>query len=207
MKKLALLATAAAFGLSGAANAQDTLTFAGVTGPTGTIWNTSQGPNYALFVRTSNVGPFINPNNEVFSTGVSGDGANAFLINGEGFRPSDTVNSDTIYTLTLNFLSGNSLVGTYNSDLNSFLGGSSFTFGSSTYSLTEFSFERSLAQLVQPKVATPGGDSADYSGNFNVAAVAAAVPEPATWAMMIVGVGAVGGSMRVRRRNAKISFA
>ena len=34
---------------------------------------------------------------------------------------------------------------------------------------------------------------------------AAAVPEPATWAMMIVGVGFVGGSMRARSR--KVRFA
>ena len=33
-----------------------------------------------------------------------------------------------------------------------------------------------------------------------------AVPEPATWAMMMLGFGAVGGAMR-RRRNVKVSFA
>ncbi len=36
-------------------------------------------------------------------------------------------------------------------------------------------------------------------------AVAGAVPEPATWAMMIGGLGLVGASMR--RRSAKVSFA
>ncbi len=34
-----------------------------------------------------------------------------------------------------------------------------------------------------------------------------AVPEPATWAMMIGGFAAVGGSLRNRRRKTKISFA
>jgi hypothetical protein len=34
-----------------------------------------------------------------------------------------------------------------------------------------------------------------------------AVPEPATWAMMIVGFGIVGGSMRYRRRNTTVNFA
>lgn len=40
---------------------------------------------------------------------------------------------------------------------------------------------------------------------FTPAATAGAVPEPATWAMMIVGFGLVGGAMR--RRQAKIAFA
>jgi hypothetical protein len=34
-----------------------------------------------------------------------------------------------------------------------------------------------------------------------------AVPEPATWAMMILGLGAVGCSMRARRAQTKVSFA
>jgi hypothetical protein len=34
-----------------------------------------------------------------------------------------------------------------------------------------------------------------------------AVPEPATWAMMIIGFGAVGSAMRARRGKASVSFA
>jgi hypothetical protein len=47
------------------------------------------------------------------------------------------------------------------------------------------------------------GDKATFAGNFNVAAV----PEPATWAMMVGGVGMVGGAMRRRRVSTKVSFA
>lgn len=36
---------------------------------------------------------------------------------------------------------------------------------------------------------------------------AAAVPEPATWAFMIFGFGAVGASMRRRKQNVKVSYA
>lgn len=36
---------------------------------------------------------------------------------------------------------------------------------------------------------------------------AGAVPEPASWAMMIAGFGLVGGSMRYRRGNRTVSFA
>ena len=42
-------------------------------------------------------------------------------------------------------------------------------------------------------------------GNFNGTANITAVPEPATWAMMIAGFGLVGGTMR--RRSNKIAFA
>ncbi len=36
---------------------------------------------------------------------------------------------------------------------------------------------------------------------------AAAVPEPATWAMMMIGFGVVGASMRRRQRSVKVTFA
>lgn len=34
-----------------------------------------------------------------------------------------------------------------------------------------------------------------------------AVPEPATWAMMIIGFGVIGASMRSRRHNVKVSYS
>jgi hypothetical protein len=46
-----------------------------------------------------------------------------------------------------------------------------------------------------------------FAGSPGVLAVTAAVPEPATWAMMIGGFGMVGGAMRYRRRQPKVSFA
>ena len=42
------------------------------------------------------------------------------------------------------------------------------------------------------------GDIGSYSGTVNVAPV----PEPATWAMMILGMGMVGLGLRMRRRTA-----
>ena len=43
----------------------------------------------------------------------------------------------------------------------------------------------------------------DNAGGFSVAAV----PEPATWLMMIVGFGAIGAGMRARRARPAVSFA
>jgi hypothetical protein len=41
----------------------------------------------------------------------------------------------------------------------------------------------------------------------NIVLTAGSVPEPATWAMMIGGMGVVGGAMRRRRVSTKVSFA
>ena len=54
----------------------------------------------------------------------------------------------------------------------------------------------------------PGGGGTSYSAYVsdhgialvNYAFVESAVPEPAGWALMLVGLGAVGGSLRVRRQ-------
>ncbi len=43
--------------------------------------------------------------------------------------------------------------------------------------------------------------------NFETADVAAAVPEPSTWALMFVGFGAVGGAMRTKRRKTQAALA
>jgi hypothetical protein len=50
-----------------------------------------------------------------------------------------------------------------------------------------------------------GGDYLMSTGNIYRDFVGGAVPEPASWAMMIIGFGMVGGSMR--RRATKVSFS
>ena len=50
-------------------------------------------------------------------------------------------------------------------------------------------------------VAGTTGGAASFSGNLSFASVAA-VPEPGTWALMLLGFGAVGFSMRRRRSGA-----
>ncbi|MFD1786733.1 FxDxF family PEP-CTERM protein [Sphingomonas floccifaciens] len=48
--------------------------------------------------------------------------------------------------------------------------------------------------------------NASYTGNINFAA-GSAVPEPATWAMMLLGFGLVGATMRRRAATARVTFA
>ena len=43
--------------------------------------------------------------------------------------------------------------------------------------------------------------------NFRVTAVTSAVPETATWGLMIAGFGMMGAAVRTRQRSTKVSFA
>jgi len=47
----------------------------------------------------------------------------------------------------------------------------------------------------------------NVAGNLSVTDLTAAVPEPATWAMMLVGFGMIGATARYRRRATKIAYA
>lgn len=49
------------------------------------------------------------------------------------------------------------------------------------------------------------GTPAGYSGTLTLSPLSGAVPEPASWALMLGGFGLVGGTMRSRRRA--VSFA
>lgn len=49
----------------------------------------------------------------------------------------------------------------------------------------------------------PDGSNENFAGTFAITAV----PEPASWALMIMGFGAVGGSLRYRRRATTVAFA
>ena len=51
-----------------------------------------------------------------------------------------------------------------------------------------------------------GGGGGFELDNISLAA-ASAVPEPATWAMMLLGFGLIGSSLRTRRRSAKLVVA
>ena len=86
------------------------------------------------------------------------------------------------------------------------LNGQNFTVGQTG----QFEF-RYVADVhsASPNVLTvsgTSGSSASYSGTLNVAP-AAAVPEPASWAMLIGGVGLTGGMVRRRRQHTRVAYA
>ncbi len=81
--------------------------------------------------------------------------------------------------------------------------------------LAAYSANKKVAAItLYPNVAQYQHATGDYRQLFGNALAltagapsVAAVPEPATWAMMIGGCGMVGGSMRYRRRKTTVSFA
>ena len=77
--------------------------------------------------------------------------------------------------------------------------------------LTEHTFD-----LVEPGYLGFGATAApiksisftnSFIGIRNLSISAAAVPEPATWAMMLIGFGMMAASLRYRRAGTKVSFA
>ncbi len=53
-----------------------------------------------------------------------------------------------------------------------------------------------------------GGGNNDFAiGNLSLLTGGIGVPEPSSWALMIVGFGAVGGAMRTRRSKLSVRFA
>jgi hypothetical protein len=75
--------------------------------------------------------------------------------------------------------------------------------GSSFFGITSTTGVKSIAYgLANGGTTTGGSFSID-----NLTIGASAVPEPASWAMMIVGIGAVGATMRRRRTRTTVRFA
>jgi hypothetical protein len=78
---------------------------------------------------------------------------------------------------------------------------------------TQFEFGAGLFSRVY-SYSDPNGSSGTIqvgrglATQFTTSAIAAAVPEASTWAMMICGLGMVGGSMRYRRRQqVRVTYA
>lgn len=90
--------------------------------------------------------------------------------------------------------------------LNAFL---NFATPAGSYILRIGEFDFTLAEA-QSNVSDAGSMGDEFVVIFGdgVTDVVTSVPEPATWAFMIVGFGAVGGAMRRQRKaNVKVSYA
>ena len=215
MTKNALFAASLAVFSASPALAAPTITSAAVTGPSGTVWDTTANSFYTLFLQQP-FGNNLNPNDEAISSTVEEDGATDYTLAGDGFPTNMKMgNSDPFYTLTLVLTEGaqtETFSGTYVPLTGIFTALSGPTaFSSGTYALTDFAWYRSLSNVVGSYSVDSAvyagqsiGSKSDYLGAFTVMATAA-VPEPATWGMMIVGFGAVGATLR--RRSTKVAFA
>lgn len=201
MKGLLYLGAAAVACLATQTNAAD-LVSAEVSGPSGTIWNTAADSFYTLFL-VRPFGNIINPEDN-FTSAPTNFGSNDYALAGDGFPVGTSANSDLIYTLTLIFADGATITGQYFDS--TFSAGTSATVGNITYTMTGFGWDRSPANNVSAFRAVSGGDPADYTGQFAFSQVAAAVPEPATWGMMLLGFGMIGAASRQRRRAVRVSY-
>jgi hypothetical protein len=158
---------------------------------------TGPGTAYNNFVSAAGTGTFGN------NGSLTGAFTNVFtfVVTSRGIVASDFSNttprdgSSTDIDFTSATLTGNGMTTSYTklvgepTSLTEVWDITPFEIGAGTYTLTING--------------TAFGSKATYAGNFNVAAV----PEPATWAMMIGGIGMVGGAMRRRRVSTKVSFA
>lgn len=91
---------------------------------------------------------------------------------------------------------------------NSLLGSDTFTIPGGFTGMETLSV--SFANIARVEFGGSGfqGDSNVYADNFSFNQMGGAVPEPATWAFMILGFGAIGGAMRRQRKaNVKVSYA
>jgi len=158
---LALAASSAAVGLSGAANAAASISYAGGSGTFG-----NSGIAAGSFTDLLN-----------FTLPVSGTGNFTITTSSTGVDFKNVTIDGHAFSLTS--------VGPFDYG---FLIGQALTAGVKTLSI--------------------GGTSTgngSYGGSITFSA--AAVPEPATWAMMIGGLGLVGGAMRRRAKHQQLAVA
>ena len=222
MKKAAILAGAAlTFGMSAAPVAAEIVIVDA---------SSIQGAN-VLFNTGTQTGTSVTASTNTGSdnlrfTGTTVGGGNVISANGgqariEGAPDTSTPNpNDSLLLQTLQF--GLSDSGTFNNLEFNLLGGQATT---ATFVLTDnagdlFTFTRSLGsgsnffgvqgingQSIRNASLTCGAGGVGDVRQIRLDALSAtsAVPEPATWAMMLIGFGAVGHSLR-RRRSIKPSL-
>ncbi len=75
-----------------------------------------------------------------------------------------------------------------------------------TYQLLGANFTGAAAGSGPAELFYWDSNNGDNSGNISFS-IMAGVPEPTTWAMLILGFGVVGGAMRSRRRKVRVAFA
>lgn len=124
------------------------------------------------------------PNYFDSTTTVTAANGNPFTLN--TIDIADLFNNGTPAAITFHFSDGSTQLVT--TDLSP--GMQTFTFN--VANVTSFDF-------------TAAGDTAQYDNFVYTQGGAPGVPEPATWALMIGGLGLVGGAMR--RRTAKVTYA
>ena len=186
MKKILMAAVAATVAFAAAPSAQ-AAQFINVTGPSGNFGDDSVtctgGAAFCSFTRTFT---FVTP------TGFNLASSDISSI----FTGTNSATNIDFTSVTLNGVSFNTLstgIQEFRNLLNQTLlaGGVNTLFVSGNVGV--------------PAATTPA--DASFSGNLSFANAVTAVPEPATWGMMIVGFGMIGAAARSRKAKTTVKFA
>ena len=102
--------------------------------------------------------------------------------------------------------------GTYNASAYNFGTHLSVTFNGENFDIgmtgdIEFRFLKNLSVLTGPQTIIVNGTSGGNGSYSGTLSFSSAVPEPATWAMMIIGFTGAGVAIRRRRRDDSVAFA
>lgn len=138
--------------------------------------------------------------------GSSFDQTFDFTLAGPGFlNLTDAFAVGDIFELTINGIAqGNTSTPGAGPSLG---GDADAAFNSGYYSRGSYALGAGSYNVSGVATASPFGSGGAYI-QLASTGLAGAVPEPATWAFMIFGFGAIGGAMRLRRKaNVKVSYA
>lgn len=148
-------------------------------------------------------------NATVWSFDITGNGNASFIIDSSKTKPWSTNNTGITYANVSGIYNGTSTSRYIQFFNDTSYGGFNIGFvgqgkGTMVYtgSTSDPVFTVGTFSLLPFAFGTSGG----YTVTIKEV-VAAAIPESATWAMMLVGFGMVGGAARYRRRAVKVSFA
>ncbi|GGI90180.1 hypothetical protein GCM10007973_28150 [Polymorphobacter multimanifer] len=147
----------------------------------------------------------FSPEQTLFGRPVSGSGI--FTTSGEEM----SVGGRSAFAITgiTGFVNGSAIAPVTGNFGNFFTSGDGFLDGSGIRFFTESGIDVRFFQQSSNGRYRVNTFGAFGSSNFVSASATAVgeVPEPASWAMMIIGSGLIGGAMRYRRRTAAVALA
>ena len=154
-------------------------------------YNLSYSTGSGAFSGVLTIGGAADANGFYAITGLTGthDGAAVSLIPAGDFPAGTDQPNDNLFRPSPNYLD---------------VSGFSYAAGGFNYNVYFVSGSR-YNECSDPSAQCRDGYRYLAINNFTVTQADAAVPEPATWGLMIAGFGLVGGTMR--RRRARVAFA
>jgi PEP-CTERM motif len=145
-------------------------------------------PDYDLICTYGVCAPIARPNTDAFSFSIP---SNLKVTSAKFSLANSSIGSGGVAGAALNI----------NAFSQQLIGNSSFAVGTSL-------FAGNTLVTITPTMAGRFASNYDYSLEITAESLSAAVPEPSTWAFLILGFGAIGAAMRTTRRaNIRVSYA